>query len=423
VNARPRSIPSARRAAAACLLVLLAAATPRVAAQQTGVLTGADVLLRDSLSLVAGLRAGIVCNRASALADGTPVWQALRASGAATVVALFAPEHGMDGLAANGEAVGNGARDSLPVYSLYGDVKKPTPGMLRGLDVLLIDLQDVGARYYTFASTMLLCMEAAAECGVRCVVLDRPNPIGGAEVEGPVMDASLRSFVGLLPVPVRHGMTLGELARMAVGAQWFPRARQLRLHVVPMRHWRRRMHFSETGLRWIAPSPGMPSPETAETYPGTCLFEGTNISEGRGTATPFRVFGAPFMHEDSVATRLSALGIAGVEFRPAVFVPAPAPGSGRPKFAGDTCRGAMLRVTDARVFQPVRAAVLMLAALRGLYGRHCTATPFLDRLSGVPGLFERCADARAASGLLASWGDGVASFLRARAPYLLYTDL
>lgn len=422
MNARHHPIRSARRAAA-CILVLLAAASSRIAAQEAGVLTGADVLLRDSLPLVAGLRAGIVCNRASALADGTPVWQALRTRGAAAVVALFAPEHGMDGLAANGEAVGHGVRDSLPVFSLYGEVKKPTAEMLRGLDVLLIDLQDVGARYYTFASTMLLCMEAAAECGLRCIVLDRPNPIGGAEVEGPVMDASLRSFVGLLPVPVRHGMTLGELARMAVGEQWFPRARQLRLHVVPMRQWERRMHFSDTGLRWIAPSPGMPTPETAETYPGTCLFEGTNISEGRGTATPFRVFGAPFMHEDSVVSLLSALGIPGVEFRPAVFVPAPAQGGGRPKFAGDTCRGAMMCVTDARMFRPVRAAAQILAALRALYGRHCTATPFLDRLSGVPGFFARCADARSVSGLLASWADGVASFLRAREPYLLYTDL
>jgi uncharacterized protein YbbC (DUF1343 family) len=407
----------------ACLCACIAAVAAPCAAQTPRVLSGADVLLRDSIGILQGLRAGIVCNRASVLADGTPVWRALRAQSGVVVAALFTPEHGMDALAANGETVGNSTLDSLPVYSLYGNTKKPTAAMLRGLDVLLIDLQDAGSRYYTFASTMLFCMEAAAEQGLRCVVLDRPNPIGGETVEGPMMDPSLRSFVGMLPVPVRHGMTLGELARMAAGERFFGHTPILHMQVIPMRGWRRSMRFSDTGLRWIPPSPSMLSEETAEAYAGTCLFEGTNMSEGRGTATPFRVFGAPFMHADSVAWWLSALGLDGVEFSPAVFVPASGSGSSRPKYAGDTCRGALLRVTDARRFRPVRAAVLVMAALRARYATQFTATGFLDRLSGVPDLFARLKHTQTVSDLLAAWEADAASFLIAREPYLLYTDL
>ncbi|MBL0176124.1 MAG: DUF1343 domain-containing protein [Ignavibacteria bacterium] len=399
----------------ACALCLTASARA-----QSRVATGADVLLRDSLSLIRGARVGVVCNRASTLGDGVPVWEALRAEPSCTLAAIFTPEHGLDAAADNGREVPDTLLGNVPVYSLYGGTRKPRPHMLRGIDVLLIDLQDAGARFYTYASTLLLCMEAAAAQEIRCIVLDRPNPIGGDIAEGPVLDTALRSFVGMLPVPIRHGMTLGELARMAAGEGWFAQSDRLLLTVVPMRGWRRAMHFSDTGLRWTAPSPSMRTPETAEVYPGICLFEGTNVSEGRGTASPFLRIGAPFMDANEVASRFAALHLPGVDFEPAVFVPSARAGASAPKHAGDTCRGAALRVRDARAFQSVRTGVMLLAALREMYGARVTATPFLDMLAGVRGLFDRLRATRAAAELVASWDEALAAFLRLRAPYLLY---
>jgi uncharacterized protein YbbC (DUF1343 family) len=247
----------------------------------------------------------------------------------------------------------------VPVYSLYGDTVKslsPTEEQLRGLDALVIDLQDVGSRYYTFPASMLLCFEAAARCGVATVVLDRPNPIGGEVVEGPRLQPGFESFVGVHPVPVRHGLTIGELARLYQAE----RKIQGELRIVPCEGWRRVMHFDSTGLPWVLPSPNMPTLDTAFVYPGQCLLEGTNLSEGRGTTRPFELCGAPGIDSDALAERLNGERLPGIAFRPAWFRPT------FHKHAGRDCGGVQLHVLDRQTFQPVRSGVAVLAAMREL---------------------------------------------------------
>ena len=251
------------------------------------VLPGIDVLLRDSLHLVRGSRAGLITNHTGIDSQGRPSIDRLVEAPDVELVALFSPEHGIRGTEEGGVEI-VGGRDpvsGLPVHSLYGETRKPTPEMLADLDILLFDIQDVGARYYTYVSTMALAMEAAGEAGIPFLVLDRPNPIDGVRVQGNVLDPAFSTFVGLYPVPMRHGMTAGELARLYRGEFGV----RVDLRVVPAAGWRRSMRFSATGLPWVPPSPNMPSVTSALHYPGTCLFEGTNLSVGRGTDEPFQV--------------------------------------------------------------------------------------------------------------------------------------
>jgi uncharacterized protein YbbC (DUF1343 family) len=246
----------------------------------------------------------------------------------------------------------------IPVYSLYGEHREPTAPMLENLDVLLIDLQDVGARYYTFIWTMFLCLRACERQDLPVVVLDRPNPINGLTTEGPILDPAYRSFVGLHPLPVRHGRTIGELAQL-FRDEAFPRCR---LTVLPMEGWDRAMWFDDTALPWVMPSPNMPTLETATVYPGMCLLEGTNISEGRGTTRPFELFGAPFVDSEPFARELNQLQLPGAHFRAASFQPT------FQKFAGVMCGGAQLHVTDRDVFMPVRTAVEIIRTIRRMFG-------------------------------------------------------
>jgi uncharacterized protein YbbC (DUF1343 family) len=268
----------------------------------------------------------------------------------------MAPEHGLWG-AEQDHARVRGTRDpatGLPVVSLYGAHREPTPAMLRGLDALVVDLQDVGARYYTFVWTTALAMRACARAGVRVIVLDRPNPLGGEIVEGNVPDPAFASFVGLYPLPARHGLTIGEVAihlntTYALGCD---------LTVVPMRGWQRAMLWEDTGLPWVAPSPNMPAPDTARVYPGGCLIEGTNLSEGRGTTRPFEWVGAPYLDAHAFAAALDARRLPGVHFRPARFVPT------FHKWAGRLCGGVQIHVTDAHGFKPFLTALAIIASAR-----------------------------------------------------------
>ena len=275
---------------------------------------------------------------------------------------LFGPEHGLRGSAQDMVRVADGADPGtgLPAVSLYGttfESLSPTPEQLSGVDVLLFDVQDVGARYYTYAATMALCMRAAQASRVRVVVLDRPNPIGGVAVEGGGLDEGLENFCGLYPVPQRHGMTLGELARLynetfGIGCE---------LDVVACEGWSRSDYYDECGLPWVLPSPNMPAPETALVYPGMCLLEGTNLSEGRGTTRPFELFGAPFIDGDGLAGELRRYHLPGVLFRPCVVEPA------FHKFKGQRCGALQLHVSDRRAFEPYRTGLAVLAAVRGLW--------------------------------------------------------
>jgi uncharacterized protein YbbC (DUF1343 family) len=274
--------------------------------------------------------------------------------------ALFGPQHGYLGQTQDNMIEWKSyehPRLGIPVHSLYGEHREPTPSMLDDIDVFLIDLQDVGARYYTFIWTMFLCLRACEEKNLPVVVLDRPNPITGMITEGPALDPAYRSFVGLHPLPVRHGKTIGELAEL-FRTEAFPRCR---LTVLPMKGWKREMWFDETGLPWVNPSPNMPTLETATVYPGMCLLEGTNISEGRGTSRPFELFGAPFIDAETLAQELNQFQLPGAHFRAAWFQPA------FQKFAGEICGGAQLHVADRNRFLPFQTGLEIIRTIRRLY--------------------------------------------------------
>lgn len=276
------------------------------------------------------------------------------------LAAFFGPQHGYLGQTQDNMVEWRSythPRLGIPVHSLYGQDREPTDEMLDGMDALVVDLQDIGARYYTFIWTMYLCMRACERCKVPVIVLDRPNPINAIAVEGPLLNPDYKSFVGLHPLPVRHGRTIGELAKL-FQREAFPHCE---LSVLPMRNWQREMWFDDTGLPWVMPSPNMPTLDTATVYPGMCLLEGTNISEGRGTARPFEIFGAPWIDAEQLTRELNALQLGGVVFREACFQPT------FQKFAGELCAGAQLHVTARDSFRPFATGVEIIRTIRRLY--------------------------------------------------------
>ena len=320
--------------------------------------SGLEVLLDRHLPWLRGRRLGLLAHQASVTRDLAHVAQLLNDLRGVRLARLFAPEHGLWGAAQDHAPIAS-TRDQvtgLEVWSLYGEQRAPTPQMLAGLDALVVDLQDVGARYYTFVWTLALAMRECARAGVRVIVLDRPNPLGGDRVEGNVPDPAFASFVGLYPLPARHGFTLGELARRFVLEEGI----RCDLTVAPMRGWRRAMLWEDTGLPWVPPSPNMPTPDTARVYPGGCLIEGTNLSEGRGTTRPFEWVGAPYLDGHRYAEALDGLGLPGVRFRPARFTPT------FHKWAGEVCGGVQIHVTDRRRFRPFRTGVAAIAVARRL---------------------------------------------------------
>ena len=386
------------------------------------VLSGLDVLVHDARALLRRRRIGLLAHQASVDRRYQHAALLLGDVRGARLVALFAPEHGLWGSAQDHAPIG-AARDpvtGLRVFSLYGARRGPTRAMLGGLDDLVVDLQDVGARYYTFVWTLALAMRACARAGVRVVVLDRANPLGGERVEGNVPDPAFASFVGLHPLPARHGMTIGELARYlnavhALGAQ---------LTVVRMRGWRRRMLWEDTGLPWVPPSPNMPTADTARVYPGGCLVEGTNLSEGRGTTRPFEWIGAPWLDGHRYANALNAGALPGVIFRPARFEPT------FHKWAGRVCEGVQVHVTDRERFKPFLTALLELAVARRQAPRHFRwrRPPYeferrrlpIDILLGTDTIRRALERGAPLAALERSWRPALTRWVRARARYLLY---
>ncbi|MFW6330588.1 MAG: exo-beta-N-acetylmuramidase NamZ domain-containing protein [Gemmatimonadota bacterium] len=328
-----------------------------------GTRPGIEVLLGERAEDFRGARLGLIAPPASVTRGLRSSVEALIDHPGLELAALFGPQHGIRGEKQDNMIESDSFRDPrtrLPVHSLYGDVRKPTPAMLDGIDVLLFDLQDVGVRVYTFVWTMTLAMEACRDAGVRFVVLDRPNPVGGEILEGAVLRPGYESFVGLHPVPLRHGLTAGELARVAneafgIGAD---------LDVVACEGWRRAHWFDDTGLPWVLPSPNLPTLDSAILYPGMVLLEGTNLSEGRGTTRPFEIVGAPYLRSRELAERLNDVGLPGVLFRPHGFEPT------FNKHAGRLCGGVQIHVTDRLAFRPVDTAVHLLAAARDLAPEH-----------------------------------------------------
>ncbi len=323
------------------------------------------------------------------------------------LVALFAPEHGLLGQAQAGEKIaGEAAR-----YSLYTSTRAPTAKMLERVDVLIFDVQDVGVRFYTYISTLYECMKAAGQRGVPLLVLDRPNPIDATRVEGPVLEPGQESFVGVYPIALRHGMTVGELARLfnaeaEMGCD---------LKIVPLRGWKRSHWYDQIGLQWIMPSPNMPTLATATVYPGLCLIEGTNLSEGRGSTRPFELIGAPWLKSAQLAQKLNLSGLEGVRFRPQAFRPTFS------KFRGESCRGIQIHVLDRHAFDPIKVVLHLLHQLIRMHPKEFKfKNVTFDRLSGSPAIREGLEQGRSAQEIISGWQKELAAFRETRARYLRY---
>jgi uncharacterized protein YbbC (DUF1343 family) len=372
---------------------------------------------------LSGKRVGLVSNPASIDNGYGHIVDRVAALRGVELAAIFGPQHGFrSDVQENMIETGHDRDDRrrVPVYSLYSDTRQPTAEMLRGLDALVIDLQDVGTRIYTYIYTMANCMMAARQHGVPVIVCDRPNPIGGLDVEGPMLKSGYESFVGMYPIPMRHGMTIGELARLfndrfGIGAD---------LEVVTMQGWERTMYYDETKVPWVMPSPNIPTLDTAIVYPGTVVFEGVSLSEGRGTTRPFELLGSPGVVAEPFADRLNALKLPGVFFRPAVFEPT------FHKHARTTCGGCQIHVLDRALFKPVLTGAALVSAFRAEdrerfawrdppYEYEHVKLPF-DILAGSSELREQIEQERPIDEIGRSWEAGIASFNDLRRPYLLY---
>ena len=383
---------------------------------------GIDRLLTSDRRLVEGRKVGLVSNPASINPAFRHSSDLLFDDPDVTLAAIFGPQHGFRADLQDNMIETAHARDTkrqVPIFSLYSEVREPSAEMLRGLDALVIDLQDVGTRVYTYIYTMANCMRAAARHGVKVVVCDRPNPVNGTDVEGHLLDESYASFVGQFPIPLRHGMTIGELARL------FNRAFGLNadLEIVPMDGWRRGMYYDETRLPWVIPSPNLPTLDSAIVYPGAVLFEGTQLSEGRGTTRPFELIGAPWIDAERFAAAMNGRGLPGAHFRPVFFEPT------FQKHARQGCGGSQLHVTDRDAFKPVRTAVEMLDEFRKQdparfawreppYEYEHEKMP-IDILYGSPRLRE-AVDGGQVDSLVASAARDEESFRQTREPFLLY---
>jgi uncharacterized protein YbbC (DUF1343 family) len=379
------------------------------------VLPGIDVLLEERLSELDGQRVGLITNHTGLTADSLSSIDAMVAAGV-DLVALFGPEHGLRGLAEAGEHV-DSAVDSvtgLPIRSLYGATRAPTPEMLADIDILIFDIQDIGTRYYTYVWTMALAMQAAAEQNKQFIVLDRPNPIGGHRVDGNVLDTAFASFVGLYPVPMRHGMTAGELARM-VNAEFGVNAS---LTVVPVRGWTRTDWYDTTALPWVPTSPNMPTLESAAHYPGTCLVEGTNLSVSRGTHEAFRQIGAPWLDTPRLVQRLRERNLPGVAFDTASMTPV-SPGDG--KYDGELLRALRFTVMDRESYDPSATALIVLEEIRSLQPDVFEFNPAgFDRLAGTDRIRLDLMAGVPAATIMGGWTADRDRFLAMRARYLLY---
>ena len=384
--------------------------------------TGNDIISREAERRLGRSRVGLLANPASVASNLVHISDSLSAH-RIRLDCIFGPQHGYRGETQANMIEWQGYIDpelGIPVYSLYGEKREPDAFMVQDLDTLIVDLPDVGARPYTYLWTAYLMMKACAAAGVRLLVCDRPNPIGGRFIEGPMLDESYRSFVGLHPLPMRHGLTIGEALHFMNETEGLGCG----IEVIRMRGWERSMHFDETGQPWIMPSPNMPSPETALLYPGMVMLEGTNISEGRGTTRPFELVGAPWIEPQTLAQRLSSRGIEGARFRPVYFEPA------WDKHEGKLCGGVQIHVTKRKSFRPVRCGALLIATVAELYPddfawseppyEYEYERPPIDIIFGGPSLREAIDAGEDIETLFDGWKRAERNFSRKRKPFLLY---
>jgi uncharacterized protein YbbC (DUF1343 family) len=400
---------------------------------------GVEVFLEKHLDLVQGKKVGLITNPTGTDGGLRSTVDLLAGSPKVKLVALYGPEHGVRGEAQAGEYVPfyYDRKFNLPVFSLYGQSMKPEPGMLKNIDqymrsfdtkstgkapegvmvqdidVMIYDIQDVGTRVYTYIATMAFAMQACAEAGIAFIVLDRPNPVNGMDMEGPILEyPKYSSFIGLYPIPERFGMTMGELARL-FNDKFLDR--KTKLHVIPMEGWKRPMWFDQTGLPWVIPSPNMPTLDTATVYPGQVSLEGTNLSEGRGTTKPFELFGAPWIDGHALAAELNGLGIPGAAFREAWFTPTFS------KFQGQLCGGCQVHVTDRDRYRSFETALHVIKTVRDMYpDKFEFHRDYFDKVMGTSGVREALEAGTAVRVIVEGLRPGLAAFAELRKPYLLY---
>ncbi len=384
---------------------------------------GSDVLVRENLSLLDGKKVRIVSNKSSVMKNGVHLIDTLLSLGI-NVTALYSLEHGFSQEFADGELIKSPKEKikNIPLYSLYGKTKKPTKEMIKDVDLILFDVQDVGARYYTYISSMFYILQAAAENNIKVVILDRPNPLGGERVEGPVLSNDFKSFIGIAPIPILHGMTIGELAMLFISENYIALSSSLDLKIIKMKGWERNNYWDDLKIKWLPTSPNIPTFETALVYPGTCLIEGTNISEGRGTENPFLTIGAPFINPDELISELNIDETDGIKLSPIEFVPVEIKGKAvNPKFNGEKCYGINIKVTDKTKLSAIDFGLNLIYVLHKLYPAEFKfKEKHFDLLTGTDKIRLSIKNGDTPDHINNLWQEDFIKFNKIRNKYLLY---
>lgn len=392
-------------------------------AQNENVIPGAEIFISENIELIKGKRLGIITNHTAILRDGTHIVDKLFSMPEIKISVLFGPEHGIRGDAGAGEKIDNSvdAKTGIPVFSLYGKHKRPNAEMLANVDVLLFDIQDVGARFYTYISTLYHCMESAAEFNIPIIVLDRPNPVSPLKTEGAIRKEEFKSFVGIAPMPINHGMTIGELAAYYAGEllpkeNFFPQ-----LTVIKCKNWNREKFYSGLNGVWLKPSPNIPTLNSAIIYPGMCLIEGTNLSEGRGTDSPFLIIGAPYIDGNKLTSEMKKLELSGVEFESLDFTPVGIENAApNPKYKNVKCGGLKIIITDGYKIEPVKVALHLISIVKKMYPNDFQFKSGFDRLSGDKKIKEMFGNDIPVNDMIKYWKDEIITFQNIREKYLLY---
>jgi uncharacterized protein YbbC (DUF1343 family) len=402
------------------LIILFTGCSKPVAVQ-----TGLDVLATDGFAPFQEKTVGIVTNHTAVSKSGAHLVDLLHKEPNIEVKTIFAPEHGFRGEAAAGSHIEDNLdpETGIPIISIYGKIRKPSQEMLAGMDALIFDIQDVGARFYTYISTMGLAMEAAAEAGIPFYVLDRPNPLSG-HTDGPVLDMDYRSFVGMYPIPIQHGMTVGELAQMILGEKWFNNTElDLALEIIPMKGWKRQLYWHQTDLEWIPPSPNLATIESAYNYPGLCLLEAYNVNEGRGTDNAFICFGAPYIQPEELINKLTPQFGSVLKMEAISYIPKDIPGkSWNPIYKDETVNGLAIKPLKPDCFRPVPFGIHLLVAVKELYPHHFAwrNDTWINRLWGSRSLYDDIAANQPAELIIQNYQAELNDFIKQREKYLIY---
>ena len=387
------------------------------------VMFGDEIFITNHLDLIKGKQIGIITNQTGVLPNGTHLVDTLFNLGY-NIAAIFAPEHDFRGKLLAGESFENkvDAETGIPVYSIYGKTKKPTKESLVNLDILLFDIQDIGARFYTYISTLYYVLQAAAENNIPVVVLDRPDPLSGTNIDGPVLSDEFKSFIGIATIPVIYGLTVGEIAKLFTGENYIGTDSTPDLTIIKLDGWKREYYWDDFENNWIPTSPNIPGFETALVYPGTCFLEGTNVSEGRGTEEPFSTIGAPFIKSDKLISEMKKNNIPGVELTPVTFSPKKIAGkTNNPKYEGIECYGIKISITDKTKFKAVEFGVYLLSSLINLYNQNFRfKDDFFDKLAGTDRLRKELLAGKVPYEIIKSWNTALEKFKSIRKKYLLY---